>query len=234
MFDKISNLLKNGNNGVVLSKFLTIQEQASLKSNEVKIIFSNHYQDAERKRALIFPKHEEIEENFHTTLLEIIGDGEYGHRDILGSILALGLTREVIGDIIVNQDQMYVIVCSEVANYILSNLTKIKNSYIEVKEVEFEQIQKINQNQYIDKQVIVSSMRLDVILSHVLHLSREKAKQYILLGGVKVNDKSIIKIDYICKEDDRLSLSKRGRVIIKNILKTTKKDKLVLLISKTM
>ena len=233
MLDKIVNLIKNGERGLTLSKFLTINEQIKLRNNQLNILFCDNYPEEERKRALIFPKDIDIDIDFKISLLEIIGNGDYNHRDILGSILGLGISRDVVGDIIIN-NKVYVIVSTEIVEFIVNNLLKIRNSHVEAKNVSLDLIKDVNNSNYKQEEIIVSSMRLDVILSRVLHLSREKAKEYITLGNVKINGDIVYKIDYICKIEDRLSLSRRGRVIIKNILKTTKKDKLVLSIDITM
>lgn len=233
MLDKINILLKNGESSPTLSKFLTLDEQIKFKSDLVKIEFCNNYHDEERKRALIYPKDLQLSPNFKIALLEIIGKGDFGHRDILGSIIGLGITRDVIGDIIITNDKKYIIVAEEIAKYIIDNLMIIRKSRVEVKECSLDLIKNVNTNNYIEEEIIVSSMRLDAIISRILHLSREKAKEYIIEGYVKVNNEIKQNVDYQCKLNDRLSLIKKGRAIIKNIKKITKKDKIVLLIEKT-
>ena len=64
-------------------------------------------------------------------------------------------------------------------------------------------------------------------------LSREKAKQYISLKNVKINGVINTNPDYIVKIDDLISIHRFGRIILKEEIKKTKKDKYVLSILKT-
>ena len=64
-------------------------------------------------------------------------------------------------------------------------------------------------------------------------MSREKSKQYINLKNVKINGIVNTNPDYIVKIDDLISIHRFGRLIIKEELNKTKKDKYVLRVLKT-
>lgn len=227
----INNIINNGKSRPYLSKFLTIQEQFDLAKahKEINIAFSNSYIDEERKRAFVYPKYMEITPDFKISYLKIISKNKLRHQDILGGLLSLGINREVIGDILV-EDQI-VLCVSEVDNYIISNLERIGHEKVEVKKLQKIEYDKLNE--YFEKEIIVSSYRLDAIVARTTKLSRGNAQDLIKQKMVSINGKIENDIDYICKIDDIISIRKYGRIIIKEQLKTTKKDNLVLKIKTT-
>jgi len=227
---KINNLLKNGLQRPTLSKFLTIEEQSNLVSKKYNIVFSNSYPEEERKRAFISSKDLDIIPDFNISFLKIISKEKLKHPDILGALMNIGITREVIGDIIINEE-VYVIVCSEIKNYIKDNLLKVNKENVEVvftDRLNFDQT-----DNYFSESIIVSSLRVDSILSKGIHLSREKAQELINMRYIKINGKICLNNDYICKENDIISITKFGRIIVRDITRKTKKDKLVLNIDRT-
>jgi RNA-binding protein YlmH len=85
----------------------------------------------------------------------------------------------------------------------------------------------VNQN-YHSASIIVPGLRLDSILAKSLHLSRANAQELIRTGRVKVNGKINLNRDYLCKQDDLLSITRFGRVVIGEITGKTRKDNLIL------
>ena len=63
------------------------------------------------------------------------------------------------------------------------------------------------------KSFIVSSFRLDKIISSFYKISRQKAAEFIRAGHVKVNHKPVEQINYLCNNKDIISFKKHGRVM---------------------
>lgn len=167
--------------------------------------------------------------NDFTTLLKISYADKFitlSHRDVLGSILALGIQRNNIGDIIKQEKYFYVEVKKDISNYIIDNLVKINNSKIKINKSE----EIITRNQeYLSYQGVVKSLRLDNVVKLITNKSNNEVREYLLAQNVKVNQ--IIKDDfsYQIKENVELSLKGYGRYYldISNI-KQTKKDNYLL------
>lgn len=233
----LDNLVKNGFSKNLLTKFLSIEEQKYLKSKKhIKIVFSNTYPEEERKRALIIKDDYEDEIDFNISILEFSYNTRFyriSHKDALGSLMALGITRDVVGDIIIGE-RNFIIVCKELSSHIKSNLNFINRASIEISEVSFTELQNLDIVNYLDEQIIISSRRLDVIISHVAKVSRTKATEMINQSLVKVNGVIRLNGDYFVDFDDIISIRGIGRIIIKEELKVTKKNKIVLLIKKTL
>lgn len=226
----------NSSNKLV-SKFLSLEEQVQLKKINNKIFFPSN---TERKRVIINDESNSDYDNDYIlndyiSIIKIEYNhkfGEINHRDVLGSLIGLGIRRECIGDIIVSSD-IYVYIIKEMEFFIINNLIKIGKVSVDVSISNYDEIKNIDVNNYIEDTFIVSSYRLDTIISERCSLSREKAKQYIVLKNVKINGIVNVNPDYLVKIDDLISIHKFGRLIIKEEIKKTKKDKLILRVLKT-
>lgn len=82
-------------------------------------------------------------------------------------------------------------------------------------------------NDYLIKSFIVSSFRLDKIISSFYKISRQKAAEFIRAGHVKVNHKPVEQINYLCNNKDIISFKKHGRVMFVDCNKQTRSDNYV-------
>ena len=82
-------------------------------------------------------------------------------------------------------------------------------------------------NDYLVKSFIVSSFRLDKIISSFYKISRQKAAEFIRAGHVKVNHKPVEQINYLCNNKDIISFKKHGRVMFVDCKKQTRSDNYV-------
>ncbi|MGB9804737.1 YlmH/Sll1252 family protein, partial [Desulfofundulus sp.] len=102
------------------------------------------YQGAERVRILVYPDYlTPREEEWELAFLSIQGSfGDLGlsHRDFLGALLALGLRREKIGDILLHRDQSQVVVAAEIAPFIQAQLSRVGRIPVSVHQITREQL----------------------------------------------------------------------------------------------
>ena len=225
----LKNINENKNN---ISKFLSEEEQVLLKKVKNKFFFPEF---CERKRVIIYNNIDDFNINDYISVIKIDYNKKFGeitHRDVLGSLMGLGIKRECVGDIIVD-DNIYVFVIKEMEKYVLNNLITIGKVSVNVNIISIDDIKNINFDKYIEDTIIVSSYRLDNIISERCAFSREKAKQYINLKNVKINGIVNVNPDYTVKIDDLISIHRFGRLIIKEEINKTKKDKYVLRVLKT-
>ena len=135
------------------------------------------------------------------------------HRDLLGSVHALGLEIEKFGDMWVRDGQMYLYVVSELSYTVSQSLLKVSRCNVRFQEVPFA-AQKF---EFDLQKAVVSSLRLDSVISGVIRRSREKAKEMISHGLVNVNYKTIEDCTHVCNNNDILSIRMFGRFQIDNI-----------------
>lgn len=228
----VENIIKNISSYFTLTKFLTLEEQKIIEQKCKYYVF--YPLESERKRAIV-SKNEITNKDFQIEILKITYNKKFGniaHKDVLGAILGLGIKRECIGDIIVSDD-IYVYAIKEMSSFIVNNLITIGKVNVIVKLSSFDEIKDINIDNYIEDEMLISSYRLDTIVSERTNLSREKAKQYVILKNVKVNGNININPDYIVKINDLISIHRYGRIIIKEEIRKTKKDKIIIKVLRT-
>lgn len=229
----IDDFLKNINdNKIKVSKFLSEEEQVLFKKIKNKFFFPDF---CERKRVIIDDNFDNLNINDYVSVIKVDYNKKFKnitHRDVLGALMGLGIKRECVGDILIDES-IYIFVIKEMENYIINNLISIGKSNVDAVIISIDDINNINFDKYIEDTIIVSSYRLDNIISERCALSREKAKQYINLKNVKVNGIINTNPDYFVKIDDLISIHKFGRLIIKEEVNKTKKDKYVLRVLKT-
>ena len=215
---------------VSTTMFLDLTKQAiinNLNTKEVDVLFNGGFIDAEYKRVIFKPKDYDYIIN-NIVIYEIIYNERFlslNHRNILGSLMSLGIKRESIGDILIDVKKAYFACTSEISKYIEINFKMIGHHSIELKEIRDEI--KIVREQ-IEKTYIVSSMRLDVIIAAAYKLSRNEANEYINSGFVSVNHISCINNSSIVKVNDIISVRHKGRIYVNEIGGKTKSDRLVI------
>ena len=151
------------------------------------------------------------------------------HSNILGTLFSLGLTDDVIGDIIVMDDYFYLTTLTRLSSIIKNNLTIINGERIELLE---ETDIVLNKDRFLKMKLLVSSMRVDTIVSKITNTNRLKVNSMIKDNIILVNYNTVKSSSLILKNNDILSIRKYGKYIIKNIIGTTKKNNLVLEIEK--
>ena len=188
-------------------------------------------EDSESKAILIYPEYmDEVNPADYVSLVKIDKkDYEIAHKDVLGSLLSLGIKREKLGDIIINDEAIYFYIRNEILDYVLLNLEKIKNYGVELEVIDLA-TPIVREIDYEEKLITCASARLDLVLANVYNLSRSDAKNAIEAGLVKLNYKVTYKISEMLEVGDMVSMRRRGRFIVGDYLGLSKKYKLKLII----
>lgn len=227
IIDKIEIVFDNYN--VLSTDFMDPYEVYLAKSilnrfMEISYKVSGGYEGAERSIIYIFPEYLYDVEDEDLSYLKIECPNKLEHPDILGSLIGLGIDRRKLGDIVVNENESFIIVKSEISDFIEFGLKKIGRNNIKVKKVEEISVEK---EEYDIKTLIVSSLRIDTVISATLRLSRSLAANLVNADKVKVNFKEINKSAYLLEKEDMISVRGYGRFIFSEIEGITKKDKYI-------
>ena len=135
----------------------------------------------------------------------------------------LGIKRECIGDI--DDGQRCFFACTkQTYPYIIQTLKQIKKAKVRLQECH-EDIEIIHD--YISRSFILSSMRLDKVVSAMFKVSRQLASEAIRSGHVKVNYKIVEEVSYLCHNSDMVSFKHHGRVKIVDENKQTRQGNYV-------
>lgn len=158
--------------------------------------------------------------------------GKYSHRDYLGGVMKLGIKREKVGDIFVFEDGADILVLDEISKFLLNNLfTLTRFSKSKIEKINLEDIRKKEINKE-ELKIIVSSMRLDCVVSELLKTSRGKAEEIIKEQRLFVNFENVDKLTKQIKENDLITIRGKGRFEIAKIEGTTRSDRVKLIVNK--
>ncbi len=153
-----------------------------------------------------------------------------GHRDYLGSILGLGLRREKIGDILVQEKGAWVCVRQETGAFILDELTQVGHTAVHVEQAQLPEAYQTPRLEICQK--TVSSIRLDAILSAAYGLSRSKAAQCVLNGEVFINGRLTVSGSHTLQSEDIISVRHKGKFVFIDLRNRSKKNKCIIEIRK--
>lgn len=184
--------------------------------------------NTERKRAFLAPYYENItNSDFELTLLEARYPSKFvslGHRDVLGAFLSLGIKRKKLGDLLVRDGIIQIVVASDIDSYVKMNLTAIKKASVNFEERDTIHLLE-NNEKWESKLATVSSLRLDVVVKEIYNVSRQTAADAIKKGLVKVNFRLVENPAFVLEQDDLLSVRGLGRSKLNEILGLSKKEK---------
>lgn len=168
--------------------------------------------DSERCIACVYNEYDEVYTYDYPLVVlhsKIRGDDKLSHRDFLGAIMSLMIKREYIGDIIIENDECYIVCHTTMAPILRNELKKVKHSFVDFDFYDGELI--YNRKISLSKSVTVASMRLDAVIGAVLNVSRNEASTMIKQGMVSVNHLLTKRSDFEIIDEDILSIRKYGK-----------------------
>lgn len=158
-------------------------------------------------------------------------DDRLNHRDILGSLMGMGIVREKVGDILVSPESADLIVLDTVADFLLSSwnsagrakltVTEIPAAHLHIPEVRCEEVRDT-----------VSSLRLDAVCSTGFRMARGKAADLISSGHVQVNWRPCTKADKLLTEGDTVSARGFGKFQLAAVGGVTKKGRTAIVVKR--
>ncbi len=217
-------------NIVTETNFLTFEEQAILKNyvgKKHKFTIWGGYENAEYCKVYFG----EINK-FNIVCLKAKFDSKYNsitHRDILGALMSLSINRNQIGDFFVEDEFIYLYTTENFMMFLIDNFTNIKNITVKFEASDIFK-SRIVKTQYFEK--IISSPRIDNIVSAIMNCSRKEAQEIIRDDRVKINHIVIAEMSKLCNNDCIISIKGKGRFIYKGIIKITKKENILIGIEK--
>ena len=164
-------------------------------------------------------------------LFKIITKDSLRHQDILGSIFSLNIDKELFGDIIIDNNNYYFYLLESMKDYFLTNFNKIKNTYIELEEID-EGTLKDYKRKFKELELTTKSERLDTIVSKITNTSRSKVKDKFKNKEVVLNYEVLTNPSYLLKEEDIFSIRKYGKFKYIGKVKKTKKNNYIIKIHK--
>lgn len=233
-------LLPRANDLITLTKntdkphflgFLSEEEAAiclnALKKYSKNILVFGGYEAAERKFLAAIPDWCSNPQ-FPIKAITIKYNSAYKltHRDFLGSLMALQIKREAVGDILIDEGRAVVFLREEILDFVSDNLKKIGRVGVRIEQGIKGSLP--NKDTFKSFSDTVSSMRLDCVVTSICSVSRNKAIELINSQKVLVNSLSTLKATKTVSDNDTISVRGYGKFYITSSNETTKKARIIL------
>ncbi|MBQ2897899.1 MAG: hypothetical protein IJE46_06245 [Clostridia bacterium] len=195
------------------------------------LCFFGGYEDAERKAVYFLPDENSLPDYSDLAVLTSKTLSPVSHRDVLGSLMSLGIDRSLVGDILISPSQVQIMIKKEISQFIVQNFLRAGKVHL---SFEISDISNIQESEKRTKEIsgTIKSLRLDSVLSLAFSISRTASKDFILASKVFVNDKCITKSDFALKEGDKLTLRGKGKAFLKEIGSLSRKERIFITIEK--
>lgn len=237
IFDKYEQMERRGIPTATV--FLSPREQIMAQSllNTVGIrsgyVFDGGFENAERKRIVFLPDWAEnngeevifLRAAFHGT------DSTLTHRDLLGSLMGLGITREKVGDILVSRHSADVAISPSLTEFLLREWSSAGRVRLSVSEITREEVE-IPEQTVTRVSDTVSSMRLDTVVSSAFSMSRGKASELISAGKVSLDHMPCVKCDKGVGENSVITARGFGKAVVRECSRVSKKGRIILVIDR--
>ena len=196
--------------------------KGKLKKNEYHVYYP--YKDSEK--ILLYKN------TIPTVLLyEIKAKTTLRHQDLLGTMYSLSISPELFGDILLIEGKYYIYILPIVRNYFESNFLKVRNSSVEVIERDLSLLENY-EREYESLEFIVSSNRIDTVISTISHTNRKNISDMIQKREILLNHDYLKDASYKLKDEDIFSIKRIGKFCYKGIIKETKGNHLIINILK--
>ena len=218
------NLTKLRNVGSTF--FLDPKELNQVKSKLKKGEYNTYYPYRDSEKNIIYTGKEP-----EVLLYEILIKIPVRHQDIMGAMYSLNIATELFGDILIIDNRYFIYILPIVRNYFESNFLMVKNAHIELKELDINYLNDYERS-YEKLEFIVSSNRIDTVISSIIHTGRSNINDYIKKKEILLNYDYLKDNSYKLKEGDTFSIRKIGKFKYNGIIKNTKSNHIIIEILK--
>lgn len=150
------------------------------------------------------------------------------HSDVLGALMHAGLERDAIGDIAVDQHNIFLVCLPSLSEFICQNITLIGRIPV---HFDYSDAAGMPAASFVPLKINTASMRADCIVSALAHCSRSGAKDMICQGFMKVNDEVLESVKTLCN-NDTISVRRVGKFRIGKLDGVSRKNRLIVHIDK--
>ena len=191
------------------------------------------YGAAERVYLGVFPSWCEEKESFFpiTSITFRYRDcDKLTHRDFLGALMSLGINRETVGDILIENGRAVVFLSSDIAEFVVSQVEKIGKVGVKTQKGHIMPLPQLSIKEDISD--TIASPRLDCVVAALAKCSRSTAEGLILGSLVSVNSVCVEKTIKAVFEGDKITIRGKGKFEIVSLTDKTKKKRVILIARK--
>lgn len=219
----VEKVLRGGSTGFLTTN-IRIEVQNRLKKKDYEIFIANSSAEKVILYSGVCPK-------VRLFMLWCYKDDELKHSAIMGSLFGLNITSEMFGDIIKWNNTFYVYLLDEICDLVISELRMIGNIPVSLKEVSLDLLKDF-EREYERIELIVSSLRIDTIISRLIGCNRDCVINKVKNQEIFINDIVVKKVSIVMGIGDIFSIRRYGKFKFKDIIGKTKKDNFIIEIDK--
>lgn len=183
-------------------------------------------EESEREAVFFDYLADELKDTVVSLLIKGSGFRNLSHRDYLGAILGLGIERDAIGDVAVQDEHSAILFCPRtLADFFVGELTKVGSDTVRCAECIIDEIF-TDGKKYRPISDTVASARLDCVVAALCNLSREAAQSAVRSGLVEVDFEPEERVDTVLEPPITVSVRGHGRFILRSFDGETKKGRL--------
>lgn len=196
----------------------------------VEAVFSAGYPGGERQVCCFCPAGEEPEYPIRCARIDWPKKAQPPtHRDLLGALMALGMDRAMMGDLLVWPDHGMLFGLPQLFRTALDGLCQAGNTQVSLTLLEeIPPIEPPDDHQEVRD--TVASLRLDSVLASGMSTSRGKTLDWIAQGRVMVNHEPVQHPDHKLQPGDLISIRGFGRLKLVQVGQPTRKDRLPIIL----
>lgn len=195
----------------------------------VELLLFGGFEDAERVYAAFLPdwfEKDDAEFPFGSVTFSFRKCDKLTHRDFLGSLMSLGIERDTVGDILIEDGRAVAFLDNGIIKHVLNNIDRIGK--VGVTLCEGYQSPLPAAHTFLDMTDTVASSRIDCVVASLCNLSRAKAIELIDCAFVTVDGQTIKKSTFAVKNENRVTVRGYGKFLIEDITGISKKGRLIL------
>lgn len=158
-------------------------------------------------------------------------DSDLDHRDVLGSLMGLGLTREKLGDILLLEGRCQVVALADCVPILLTQWDSAGRARLKLRQIPLDTLES-RPPQIKEIRDTVATLRLDAVVGSAFSLSRTKAADLVSGGRVSLNHRECQKGDRAVEEGDTIACRGLGKCVVKEIVGQSKKGRVMLVLER--
>ncbi len=220
------------------TQFLSPAQRSALEpllaaSGHPKHLFHGGFEGAERTVCVFLPHWQEPEDWEPSEELAAVEaaypptGAELTHRDLLGGLMGIGLTRERVGDILAGEKAAQIVCLKGTAPLILSQFGQAGRYRLNLKEISLADLSPAPAEVKLIHDT-VSTLRLDAVLSSGFSLARGKAADAIAGGKVSLNHRECLKPDRAVAQGDTITCRGLGKCVLKRVGGQSRKGRIII------
>ncbi len=220
------------------TQFLSPAQRAALEpllaaSGHPRHLFCGGYEGAERTVCVFLPDWQDPEDWMAEEELAAVEaaypptGADLTHRDLLGGLMGIGLTRERVGDILVGETFAQIVCLKEAAPIIMSQFDQAGRYRLRLKDISLSELTPAPAEVKLIHDT-VAALRLDAVLASGFSLARGRAADAVTGGRVSVNHRECLKPDRPVGEGDVLTCRGLGKCVVKTVGGQSRKGRTII------